>query len=150
MYPYVYNSHTQQFSYYSINLIRGIHIHMRKYLLHVFIIALVSICLGGCTSSSSTFLVFNPNKILPVYVNPLPYEQYDCSQIGTETESVTRQLYQLHLDVKKKRKIDSKVQLWGMAGAMVLGVPGVLAAEHGYKSAKYNDGDEEMRWGRKG
>ena len=83
-----------------------------------------------------------PNAILPTYVDPLQYEQYDCSQIGTEMESVTRQLDQLHLDVKKKREIDSKAQLWGMAGAMVLGVPGVLAAEHGYKSAKYNDGDD--------
>ena len=120
---------------------------MRKYLLHILVIALVSICLGGCTSSPSPFLVFKPNKILPAYVDSLPYEQYDCSQIGTEMESVTKQLDQLYLDVKKKREIDSKAQLWGMAGAMVLGVPGVLAAEHGYKSAKYNDGDEEMRWG---
>ncbi len=114
---------------------------MRKYLLHVLVIALVSICLGGCTSSPYS-KVIKPYKILPAYVDPLPYEQYDCSQIGTEMESVTRQLDQLHLDVKKKREIDSKAQLWGMAGAMVLGVPGVLAAEHGYKSAKYNDGDD--------
>jgi len=121
-----------------------------KKVLSVYIlsaVAVLSICLEGCTSSPSPFLVFNPNKILPAYVNPLPYEQYDCSQIGTEMESVTKQLDQLYLDVKKKREIDSKAQLWGMAGAMVLGVPGVLAAEHGYKSAKYNDGDEEMRWG---
>jgi hypothetical protein len=121
-----------------------------KKVLSVYIlsaVAVLSICLEGCTSSPSPFLVFNPNKILPAYVNPLPYEQYDCSQIGTEMESVTKQLDQLYLDVKKKREIDSKAQLWGMAGAMVLGVPGVLTAEHGYKSAKYNDGDEEMRWG---
>jgi hypothetical protein len=81
---------------------------MRKYILHVLVIALVSICLGGCTSSPSPFLVFKPYKILPAYVDPLPYEQYDCSQIGTEMESVTRQLDQLYLDVEKRRSYETR------------------------------------------
>jgi hypothetical protein len=80
---------------------------MRKYLLHVLVIALVSICLGGCTSSPYS-KVIKPNKILPAYVDPLPYEQYDCSQIGTEMERVTSELDQLYLDVEKRRKIDEE------------------------------------------
>jgi hypothetical protein len=107
-------------------------IDMRKYLLHVFVIAVLSICLGGCASSDYwkkanremiTPLAFNPNKILPVHVNPLQYEQYDCSQIGTEMESVTRQLDQLHLDVKKRRKTDSNALLIGLAKTIAGGAP---------------------------
>ena len=86
---------------------------MRKYLLHILVIALVSIFLGGCTSSPSPFLVFKPNKILPAYVDSLPYEQYDCSQIGTEMESVTKQLDQLYLNVKKRRSYECKATLIG-------------------------------------
>jgi hypothetical protein len=126
-------------------------IDMRKYLLHVFVIAVLSICLGGCASSDYwkkanremiTPLAFNPNKILPVHVNPLQYEQYDCSQIGTEMESVTRQLDQLHLDVKKRRKADSNAFFIGMAGAMAGGAPFGLFAETEYKKAKYKPGAE--------
>ena len=144
-------------------------IDMRKYLLHVFVIAVLLICLGGCTYSNCLFyhpidttndslynepaalyspsyprhpecdtthrfrdatkryhtapLAFKPYKILPVHVNPLQYEQYDCSQIGTEMESVTRQLDQLHLDVKKRRKTDSNALLIGLAKTIAGGAP---------------------------
>jgi hypothetical protein len=163
-------------------------IDMRKYLLHVFVIAVLLICLGGCTYSNCLFyhpidttndslynepaalyslsyprhpecdtthrfrdatkryhtapLAFKPYKILPVHVNPLQYEQYDCSQIGTEMESVTRQLDQLHLDVKKRRKADSNAFFIGMAGAMAGGAPFGLFAETEYKKAKYKPGAE--------
>ena len=47
-----------------------------------------------------------PKHILPTYVSPLQYEQYDCSQIGSEMESVTRELNQLYITVKKSNDRD--------------------------------------------
>ena len=104
--------------------------------------AVLSICLEGCTSSPSPFLVFNPNKILPAYVNPLPYEQYDCSQIGTEMERVTSELDQLYLDVEKRREIDEKAARVAGGVGFFLGPIGVLAA-HAYKSGEIDPGQEK-------
>ena len=91
---------------------------MRKYLLHVLVIALVSICLGGCTSSPYS-KVIKPNKILPAYVDPLPYEQYDCSQIGTEMESVTKELNEVYGTVKRAATRDG----WMTLGAVFVAWP---------------------------
>ncbi len=41
-----------------------------------------------------------PNAILPTYVDPLQYEQYDCSQIGTEMVRVTGELNQSYRECK--------------------------------------------------
>ena len=40
-------------------------------------------------------------NILPTYVDPLQYEQYDCGQIGTEMESVTKELNEVYGTVKR-------------------------------------------------
>ena len=114
---------------------------MRKYLLHVLVIALVSICLGGCTSSPYS-KVIKPNKILPAYVDPLPYEQYDCSQIGTEMERVTSELDQLYLNAEKRREIDEKAARVAGGVGFFLGPIGVLAA-HAYKSGEIDPGQEK-------
>mgnify|MGYP004144631547 FL=1 len=116
--------------------------NMRKYLLHVLVIALVSICLGGCTSSPYS-KVIKPNKILPAYVDPLPYEQYDCSQIGTEMERVTSELDQLYLDVEKRREIDEKAARVAGGVAFFLGPVGGLLAAHAYKSGEIDPGQEK-------
>ena len=115
---------------------------MRKYLLHVLVIALVSICLGGCTSSPYS-KVIKPNKILPAYVDPLPYEQYDCSQIGTEMERVTSELDQLYLDVEKRRKIDEEAANAGAVGAFFLGPVGGALVAHAYRSGEIDPGQEK-------
>jgi hypothetical protein len=39
-------------------------------------------------------------NILPTYVDPLQYEQYDCSQIGTEMVRVTEELNQSYRECK--------------------------------------------------
>ncbi len=116
--------------------------NMRKYLLHVLVIALVSICLGGCTSSPYS-KVIKPNKILPAYVDPLPYEQYDCSQIGTEMERVTSELDQLYLDVEKRREVDEKAARVAGGVGFFLGPIGGLLAAHAYKSGEIDPGQEK-------
>ena len=60
-----------------------------------------------------------PKEILPTYVDPLQYEQYDCSQIGTEMESVTRQLNQMYIAVKNASNRDG----WFMMGALLITGP---------------------------
>jgi hypothetical protein len=60
-----------------------------------------------------------PKHILPTYVSPLQYEQYDCSQIGTEMESVTRQLNQMYIAVKNASNRDG----WFMMGALLITGP---------------------------
>ena len=60
-----------------------------------------------------------PKNILPTYVDPLQYEQYDCSQIGTEMESVTRQLNQMYIAVKNASNRDG----WFMMGALLITGP---------------------------
>ena len=60
-----------------------------------------------------------PKNILPTYVAPLQYEQYDCSQIGTEMESVTRQLNQMYIAVKNASNRDG----WFMMGALLITGP---------------------------
>ena len=102
--------------------------------------AVLSICLGGC--ASKPYLAFYPSKIPPYYASPLQYEQYGCSQIGTEMESVTKQLDQLYLDVKRKRKIDMQAVPVGMGGDFLLGTLGSILAKAAYKSTKYDTADE--------
>ena len=117
-----------------------------KKVLSVYIlsaVAVLSICLEGCTSSPSPFLVFNPNKILPAYVNPLPYEQYDCSQIGTEMERVTSELDQLYLDVEKRREIERKAAKVAGAAAIFLGPVGGVLVAHAYQSGEIDPGQEK-------
>ena len=115
---------------------------MRKYLLHVLVIALVSLCLGGCTSSPYS-KVIKPYKILPAYVDPLPYEQYDCSQIGTEMERVTSELDQLYLDVEKRREIERKAAKVAGAAAIFLGPVGGVLVAHAYQSGEIDPGQEK-------
>ena len=55
-----------------------------------------------------------PSEILPAYVSPLQYEQYDCSQIGSEMERVTRELNQIYAAVKKKSSNDATAMGVGM------------------------------------
>ena len=60
-----------------------------------------------------------PKHILPTYVSPLQYEQYDCSQIGSEMESVTRELNQVYGTVKRAATRDG----WFMIGAVLISGP---------------------------
>ncbi len=60
-----------------------------------------------------------PKNILPTYVDPLQYEQYDCSQIGSEMESVTRELNQIYIAVKNASNRDG----WFMMGALLITGP---------------------------
>jgi hypothetical protein len=60
-----------------------------------------------------------PKDILPTYVSPLKYEQYDCSQIGSEMESVTRELNQIYIAVKNASNRDG----WFMMGALLITGP---------------------------
>jgi len=60
-----------------------------------------------------------PKHILPTYVSPLQYEQYDCSQIGSEMESVTRRLNEVYIAVKKSSARDG----YFMLGAVLISGP---------------------------
>jgi hypothetical protein len=60
-----------------------------------------------------------PNAILPTYVDPLQYEQYDCSQIGTEMESVTMELNEVYGVAKRAAARDG----WFMLGAVIVSGP---------------------------
>jgi hypothetical protein len=54
---------------------------MKKYLLHILVIALVSICLGGCTSSPSPFLVFKP-------YNSSVFHTKDCKKLSSNNQLI--------------------------------------------------------------
>jgi len=60
-----------------------------------------------------------PNAILPTYVDPLQYEQYDCSQIGTEMVRVTGELNQSYRECKSHSNRDG----WFMIGAVLVSGP---------------------------
>jgi hypothetical protein len=60
-----------------------------------------------------------PNAILPTYVDPLQYEQYDCSQIGTEMVRVTGELNQSYRECKSHSNRDG----WFMIGAVLVTGP---------------------------
>ncbi len=68
--------------------------------------------LSGCASPS-------PKHILPTYVSPLQYEQYDCSQIGTEMVRVTGELNQSYRECKSHSNRDG----WFMIGAVLVSGP---------------------------
>ena len=58
-------------------------------------------------------------NILPTYVDPLQYEQYDCSQIGTEMVRVTGELNQSYRECKSHSNRDG----WFMIGAVLVSGP---------------------------
>jgi hypothetical protein len=60
-----------------------------------------------------------PKEILPTYVDPLQYEQYNCSQIGMEMESVTKELNEVYGVVKRAAARDG----WMMLGAAIVAWP---------------------------
>ncbi len=60
-----------------------------------------------------------PSAILPTYVDPLQYEQYDCSQIGTEMERVTSKLNQSYRECRSHSNRDG----WFMLGAVLVTGP---------------------------
>ena len=60
-----------------------------------------------------------PKNILPTYVDPLQYEQYDCGQIGTEMVRVTGELNEVYGTVKRASERDG----WFMLGAGLVAWP---------------------------
>ena len=77
----------------------------------------VAILVAGVMFLSSC--ATQPKSILPTYVDPLQYEQYDCSQIGSEMESVTRELNKVYGTVKRAAARDE----WMMLGAAAVAWP---------------------------
>ena len=69
-----------------------------------------------------------PNAILPTYVDPLQYEQYDCSQIGTEMVRVTEELNQSYRECKAHASRDELFMLGAflITGPLAL-VPAVIS-----------------------
>ena len=69
-----------------------------------------------------------PKNILPTYVDPLQYEQYDCSQIASEMESVTRELNQSYNECKSHANRDEMFMLGaGLVAWPLLVVPAVIS-----------------------
>ena len=64
-------------------------------------------------------------NILPTYVDPLQYEQYDCSQIGSEMESVTRELNQSYSECKSHASRD---ELFMLGAFLVTGPLAIVPA----------------------
>jgi len=88
-----------------------------------------SVALGGCASS--------PDKIQAAYVSPMQYKDYDCNQIASELERVSRRAHELHGSLKKTADADSAQ----MAVGMVLFWPALFFLEGG-------DGPEAAEYGR--
>ena len=77
------------------------------------------VLVAGCAS--------NPDNIDAAYVSPLKYQNYDCSQIGTELDYVSQRTTSLFQNLKDKRKADN----WQMGVGLVLFWPALFALEGG-------------------
>jgi hypothetical protein len=62
--------------------------------------------LSGCATK--------PSKISAAYVSPLQYKSYDCEQLGTESERVTRRGTDLNASLQKKADGDNAKVAVGM------------------------------------
>ncbi|WP_082048363.1 hypothetical protein [Candidatus Methylopumilus turicensis] len=62
--------------------------------------------LSGCATK--------PNKISAAYVSPLQYKDYDCKQLGNESERVNRRVTDLNASLQKKADGDNAKVAVGM------------------------------------
>lgn len=65
----------------------------------VIAIILTVAAISGCATK--------PNKIGAAYVSPLQYKDYDCKQLGLESERVTRRVTELNASIQKKADGDT-------------------------------------------
>lgn len=84
----------------------------------VAIVAIVSL-MTGCASS--------PDSMQPTYVSPLEYRDYNCDQISSEMNHVSRETNRLYNSLEKKSNNDNAQ----MAAGMLLFWPALFFLEGG-------------------
>lgn len=92
-------------------------------------LGMAGVALTGCATS--------PDKIATQSVSTLPYEQYNCKQLGAEVDRVTRRLSELRGSLEKTASNDTAQ----MAVGMILFWPALFFLEGG-------DGPEAAEFGR--
>jgi hypothetical protein len=92
-------------------------------------LGMASVALTGCATS--------PDKIAAQSVSTLPYEQYNCKQLGAEVDRVTRRASELNGSLQKTASNDTAQ----MAVGMILFWPALFFLEGG-------DGPEAAEYGR--
>lgn len=92
-------------------------------------LSVAGVVISGCATS--------PDKIAAQSVSTVPYEQYNCQQIGAEAERVNRRASDLHGSLQKTASNDNAQ----MAIGMVLFWPALFFLEGG-------DGPEAAEYGR--
>lgn len=95
----------------------------------VVALCVASVTIAGCASS--------PDKIAAQSVSTLPYEQYNCQQVGAELDRVNRRASELHGSLQKTASNDNAQ----MAVGMILFWPALFFLEGG-------DGPEAAEYGR--
>lgn len=68
-------------------------------------LGVAGVAMSGCAT--------NPNNIAAQSVSPLQYEQYNCNQIGAETERVNRRAGELHGRLEKTANNDTAQMVVG-------------------------------------
>ena len=74
-----------------------------------------ALILIGCAS--------NPDKVTAIYISPLKYEPYDCSQLLSEQGNINNRLDAVYYSMKKERKKDN----WATGVGIVLFWPALFA-----------------------
>jgi len=92
-------------------------------------LSVASLAITGCASS--------PDKIAAQSISTLPYEQYNCKQVGAELDRVGRRASELHGNLQKTSSNDSAQ----MAVGMLLFWPALFFLEGG-------DGPEAAEYAR--
>lgn len=92
-------------------------------------LSVAGIAMAGCATS--------PDKIAAQSVSTVPYEQYNCQQIGAEIDRVNRRASELHGNLQKTASNDNAQ----MAVGMLLFWPALFFLEGG-------DGPEAAEYGR--
>jgi hypothetical protein len=65
----------------------------------IMLLLIAAIAISGCATK--------PSKIGAAYVSPLQYKDYDCKQLGNESERVTRRVTDLNASIQKKADGDT-------------------------------------------
>lgn len=98
---------------------------MKEYIAGILLVA----SLSGCASS--------PDKMAAAYVSPIQYQDYDCTQVGSELTRVSRRAQELYGRLDKTASNDAAQ----MAVGMVLFWPALFFLEGG-------DGPEAAEYAR--
>lgn len=69
-------------------------------------LSVASVAITGCATS--------PDKIAAQSVSSVPYEQYNCRQVGAEIDRVTRRASELHGNLQKTASNDNAQMAVGM------------------------------------